>query len=398
MSLNRKKTLLAAWGLLFLFAVPALGQGLADMQPFAPADMSTYGGGYRPNEGFFFSFDVLAWSIRSPKEAVIGFPDATRSVVLTATPAGGPVPPPDERNRFLQRNTHDTGALKSEFTWGQRYDIGYVHDHCGWLFSGFSLNDLNQKIYGSDVHVVFDDPPFGAIPKQHLQGFIDPDLTETDNLPVIFDTVEMQYATETWGVELNYLYRAHPFGRGGILELYFGARYFEFDEEFFVSARGGTLDDSFWENVAENHIVGPQLGGRWFRKCGRWTASTEGRFFAGFNRQNIHLRGQLGSHLRTTDPLDPPLELEINQMPPTSFNDTEYVDEWSPGVELRVDFKYQLTRSINARVGWTGFWIDGIARPANLINYEVPAMSIELADNRQWLFVHGVTFGMEVNH
>ena len=73
MSLHRKQSLLAACTLVFLTVVPAFGQqGLRDMQLFDLADMSTYGGGYRAQQGFFFSFDGLTWWIGKPDITLIG--------------------------------------------------------------------------------------------------------------------------------------------------------------------------------------------------------------------------------------------------------------------------------------------------------------------------------------
>ena len=49
--------------LLLLLAAPSFGQGPLGMQIFAPADLSTFGGEHEPNEGYFFQFDGLYWSI-----------------------------------------------------------------------------------------------------------------------------------------------------------------------------------------------------------------------------------------------------------------------------------------------------------------------------------------------
>jgi hypothetical protein len=395
MSQLRTKTLLAAWILAFLAAVPASGQALRDMQAFAPVDMmSPYGGGYRANEGFFFTFDGLVCYIGTPDRALIG--DATtRRVVTFVQDVDPPV-------KTVEYSTHDTGFMGAPSVVGQRYDFGYVEGHHGYLFSGFTMPRQNQRLVATDVHVSFDDAPFGDPPSYHLQGYTDTLLTAINDLPVRFDELRAENRIDTWGVELNYLYRTHPRSHGGILELFLGARYLDFDETFSVEGfeyndpPAFGLGDSYWSCKAENRIVGPQIGGRWFRRTGRWTWSTEGRFFAGFNTQNVHVNGLLGSKL------DPGLAgaLQVRNMSPTSFNHTHHFEnEWSPAAELRVDLKYQLTRAIAARVGWTGMWIDSIARAAGMIDYSLGENSVMGITNRntQGLFMHAFTFGLEMN-
>lgn len=414
MSLHRIKALLAAWILTCLTAAPVFGQTLRDMQPFAPAEMSTYGGGYRPNEGFFFSFDGTLWWIMPPDKTLIGDPTTRRVVIfeqIADADADGSVDDDFTPEKVVEFSTLDTGFLGAKPVGGNRYDFGYVDGHHGWLGSACTLFSQNQRLHASDAHVVFDDAPFGGEGERHLQGYIDPDGLVVDDLPVRFDELIADNQVKTWGIELNYLYRMHPNHYGGIFELFLGARYLEFDERFTVQGLefiadpltepASGLGDSLWRSDAENHIVGPQIGGRWFRKTGRWTWSTEGRFFAGFNSQNIRQRGTLGSNLdpQLIESTDPPLPMAIRNMSPTTFNHTRHFREWSPAAELRVDLRYQLTRAVSARVGWTGMWIDGIARASNLIDYSIgqdSAMGIT-GNNNQDLFMHALSVGIELN-
>ena len=69
---------MAALAGVFLMALPTSGQGLQDVQLFAPAEFSSYGGGVRPKEGFFFSVDWLNWSTSAPEGRPIGFPSNGR--------------------------------------------------------------------------------------------------------------------------------------------------------------------------------------------------------------------------------------------------------------------------------------------------------------------------------
>ena len=77
MPFNRTSSSVAIGLLLCLLATPSFGQGPLGFQIFAPADVSTYGGDQQPNEGYFFQFDGLCWSIASPRCSRSEFP-ATR--------------------------------------------------------------------------------------------------------------------------------------------------------------------------------------------------------------------------------------------------------------------------------------------------------------------------------
>lgn len=434
MSLSRTKTLLAAWTLVLVAAAPVLGAhpvGIDDLQLFAPADMSTYGGGYRANEGFFFSFDMMLMWPSKPDPGLIGDP-TTRDVVIT------PQNPDLDGDGFFdlgfdpikvkEFSSISTGTLNAEEVSGQRYEFGYVEGHHGWFASILNVRPQTQTIVATDAHVVFRDSPFGVNPQFHLQGpiwvVLDPDTNENppywlDDLPVKFDDLEARYKVTTWSTELSYMYRSHPFQSGGILELFLGARYMEIDDRFTVDARNRRPDgeedppenipyglgDSWWDNRVENHLVGPQIGMRWFRKSNRWTWSTEARFFSGFNQQSIKQRGLLGEHLNGQGVIEAILDddelgvLKISNMEASPVSHDRRFHEWSPTAELRVDMKYQLTRSVSTGVGWTGIWVDGIARAPNMIDYVLEqnsTMGIN-GDNREDFFLHGFSFRVELN-
>lgn len=430
MSLNRRTSWLAAWLWGFLMAAPAWSQGLADAQLFAPAEMDQFGGGPRANEGVFCSADFVRWTISAPEKTPIGFPDLTRKVYFT----------PD---RFtIQSNTHDTGFLGANWTDGERFELGDVSGHNGWLFSFTRLHSQVQEMSFNGIDVVFQDLEYGDPAHKHLEGFVafpsveDDDITYTDfvlrDLPCSFGDTRVENRVNLWSLEWNYFHRFHPTHYGGTWELFFGARYMELEERFKVEANGERffysasdppwpigprhiLADSYWATDAENHIVGPQVAARYFRKSGRWTLSSEGRFFAGFNMQNLRQTGTLGSKLREPWPRSdqfPDLEATVTMdegiwypyipltMTPTSFKHTAHAREWSPAAELRIDAKYQITKALSFRVGWNAFWIDGIARASNLVDYtlsEKTVMGIRMSENRQGVLMYGWTIGAELN-
>lgn len=422
------RTLILVWAALLVMALPA-GAQVKDMQYFAPAQIDTFGGGRRANEGFFITGEYLRWSISKPDVTTVGYPGMTREVFY------------DSGISRIQSNTLDTSFIGSKFTDGSRVDLGYIEQHQGWLFSYYYLSTLGRTHGVASADIVFDDPPFGPPPTfRLLQGYVDPALTDIQNLPVTFtapfiedldpdeggdpDTlpepswgVMMENLVKNWSTELNYIYRFHPTRRGTTWELFLGVRYFELNEDFNVWApysyapydptlaendpdgvgfptRVGILADSYWFTKAENHVVGPQIGGRFFRSYNRWTFDVQARFFAGFNFQNIKQQGVLGSRL---NPAAGPIEDLPLFMGPTGFSHSASEEEWAPAAELRASIKYQVTSKINLTVGWTGLWMDNVARASNMILYRVPDMGITMEHNTQDLFINGVTAGVEFN-
>lgn len=419
MSPNRMKLGLAT-ALVLLLGASASAQGLRDMELFGLVDQSRYGGGYRANEGYFFSFEGLVWHLSSPEATDIGKDNLTTPLVVYVPPGGFPDDPvtglPDfPLPQTIETNSLSTSVFENKMAPGQRYDFGCVHGHNGWLFSGFRLCDFNESIYASNSSVRFEDAPVGpAIPvlnpdtgvadtnlNGRLDGYYDVNLTTGGQLPVTFDEMIVHNSVQIWGVEMNYFYRAHPFHNGGFLEFKVGARYLEFNELFDVDGIGGILDESIWWTNADNHIVGPQVGLRWFRRQNRWTWSVESRFFAGFNSQSIDQSAILGTNIASTitAPSTPGTPVKFTS---TVRNEREHnLDSWSPITEFRVDLDYQLTRAVTFRVGWSGMWMNGIARPSDMIDYALNSNGSVLGildeNNRQEVFLNGFTIGVAVN-
>lgn len=399
MPFNRTTSCVAIGLLFLLLATPTFGQGPLGFQLFAPADVSTYGGEQEPNEGYFFQFDGLYWSITPPDVHLVGDP-GTRTVYYN---------PFDFR---FQTSTLDTSVFDAQFSAGNRIEFGRVENRNGWFVSIFQLRDQTQDFLAPSADMVLNDPPdYPDVPEAHgvLWGNVN-NVEDSPavfrNLPVTLYNVLLENAIDTWGVEANYLHRFRTTHNNNNFELFLGARYLEFNDNFNVST--GTTPDgatvpsflggSYWNTAAQNHIVGPQVGLRYFKKQGRWMFSTEGRFFAGLNCQNIQQQVSLGPNLnpgQNTDGTYPPFEPAT--MGPGSGTHVEYVREFTPAVELRVEGRYQITRAIAFHAGWSGIWMDGIARASSVIDYTVPAMGIDLTSNRERVFMNGVTIGFDVN-
>jgi hypothetical protein len=400
MPLNRTSSCVAVGLLAILLSSPALGQGPLGMQLFGTPDVSTFGTPPPPNEGYFFSMEGLYWSVQKPDTALIGAPGSrvVDTSVTTMVNADGSTDP--QTGSFLQTSNDRTDFLLNDFQAGQRFEFGRVEDNHGWMVSIYRLQGDDQTFIGRPASVLFTDSfnlLFGKIGTFHWISnnagtLVDHgDLSVEGNLGTIFDTINVSNHIDTWGVEASYLRRTMTFHNGGNMEFYFGARYMEFNENFDVAATGGTLDRTFWNTGAGNHIVGPQIGTRYFKQQGRWMFSTEGRFLAGYNCQNIVQSGAFGY---TGNPGD--LRRPLG-WPGNSFENEAVLHEFSPVVELRVDARYMITRAISFRAGWTGIWMDGIARPSGMINYSLPTMGINTAVNSQNLLINGLTMGFDIN-
>jgi hypothetical protein len=402
MLFNRTSSIVAIGLFAILLASPALGQGPEGMQLFGPADLSTFGSGPRPNEGYFLSFDAMYMALQPPNAAKIGATGSRNvgtSVIQVIGPFGG-----GAIQTYKETSTADTGALTADFEAAQRWEFGRVEDNRGWLASIFRWGKGQQNFSTTQTNVLFDDPIdtttkpahgllYGEV-GTHTESLLGVTYTVRDDydLPIVFDQIKVRNTSDVWGVEASYLRRFMTFHDGGNMELYLGVRYLEFNERFSVVASGGVLDtNTYWNTNADNHIVGPQVGGRYFKQQGRWIFSTEGRFMAGFNRQNIVQEGGFGC---TGGP--------STLMKPIAWMGSQYshwttMDEFSPVVELRLDARYVITRNISVRAGWTGVWMDGIARPSSMITYAVPTMGIDTTHNRQSVFVNGVAIGFDIN-
>lgn len=415
------------------------------MDLFAPAEVEPFGSGPLPRQGYFFGFDLLSWAIYQPESTPIGYPTSRLVYHNSIT-------------WEIQENSHSTRPLGAEYTDGTRIEFGRVSGRNGWLFSTYHLNTQTQKFSDTDVDVVFRDLP-DAMGAPHLEGVVADmvgyigDVAQyanftTVDLPISFDEMFVENRADTWGVELMYLRRAWEIHRGGFIELFAGVRYLEFDEKFQVDLRGievvnaddppaavdgvanfrfvydqgpnndptatdwnpigpgNVLADSRWITEAENHIVGPQIGGRWFAKRGRWCLSAEGRFLAGLNVQNISNRGILGSELNEPMPFNfpGPVPPDYPYVPylrePYTFDNTAYIREWSPAGEVRLELIGQLTHGVSIKAGWNGMWLGGIARASAMPDYTISdqsVMGINRRANDQVVFISGLNVGITVN-
>ncbi len=327
-------------------------------QPFAPADLSTYGGHPPGNQGFFAKYDRLLWSMSIPKKVPIG--TTVLSDVLV-DPNGNAVEP--------VLNSEDTGFFHAEANWGNRFAGGYVVDGCGWIATGFEGLSQRQNNQVAPTNVLFEDPA------NLLANFI-PEFSPfvVDNYFNFFGADFMHIKRCEFGCDQKYQ-----------VDCMTGVGYYEMKDLFRVQGAGtatSPIGSFFLNQDVKDHIVGPKVGARCARECGRFIWDVEGFFTAGINFRTINQEGFLQNI--------------------TNFGDQSFKNEFtdvrfSPSGEFRMEYGYQLTKAIVFKIGYNAVWIGGVARAANTIDYEVPRPQIEKPHYGDNFFANGLSLGVEIN-
>ena len=190
--------------------------------------------------------------------------------------------------------------------------------------------------------------------------------------------------------------------------MFLGVRYLEFNDHFgFTSGdnpagvapntpASSYLAESNWTTEADNHIIGPEIGTRYFKKQGRWMFDAESRFAAGINCQNFHQYVDMGPELNP-QPNHPSPPFVPLSLPPTTTTNSAYETVFSPVVELRLEARYQFTQAISFHAGWTGMFVDNVARASSVTFYQIPNLGIDTTQNKETFFVNGVTIGFDIN-
>jgi hypothetical protein len=383
MSLNRIYFGLAALLLIVLTGSPVYSQDheLQGMQLFEETDARPYGNWAAPKEGFFFTFDGIFWHITRPDKTTIGVPNLPHFVFIGPT-----------ANDVVQEiSTLDTGEFRAKWKQGDRISAGYISGSHGLMVDTFELNRQTEHLAADNVPVVFVDPGRGPNGRGLLQVPVGNIFLET---PVIFDRIDSTNRVETKGFEVLYMYRPHELHKGGELEFLLGGRYLYFDDEFNVFAFGGNLADCNWDTDAKNYVFGPEIGVRWSHEIGRFSLSADGRFTAGMNAQNVRQRGQMGTTLFAPNTAPAPTFFNA-----TGFENTAHFYEFAPVVELRAEGHVQVTKIISLKAGYNMIFMGGIARGSDMVNYVVPSLGITTANdaNKQYVLMHGLTLGIEIN-
>ena len=396
-----------------------------NFQPWAAPEITNFGKGTQPFEGYFFNYDRLQWTISSPNVVTIGSRDAEGFFGSEF----------DDDGLQFETNDLDSSGFNSERAWGHRYEFGYVRDRQGWLSSIFFGINQGGEIETDDVVVLFDDPDgllagfeddnddgidddlngnniygrdgedlgsfvggvfvFGADDPTAFDGIPDDLTVDTDAddgflFVPRFDDLSIRQKTDLSGFEVMRVHRLRQQPGKGLFELLYGIRLVRLKDMLFVELDGGELEDTEWRTDIDNVIVGPQFGGRWVHRQGRFRVGMEGRFLAGFNIQQGKQSGIIAD--------DADGGGDLNTLFATSFNNSYNEKEFAPTAEFRVNLSYQVSKAVNIRAGWTALYMDGVARAVGVQEYSLPTLGFDPTNNKEDLFAQGFNVGVEINH
>ncbi len=396
-----------------------------NFQPWAAPEITNFGRGTQPFEGYFFNYDRIQWTISSPEIHTIGSLGAEGFYGSEF----------DDDGLSFETNDLDSSTLGSTRAWGHRYEFGYIRDRQGWLANiTYGLNQ-GGEIETDDVVVLFDDPDgllsgfeddnddgfdddlnnnnifgrdgedlgsfmggvfvFGADDPTAFDGIPD-DLTVAtdaeDGFAFVprFDDLRVRQITELSGFEIMSIHRLRPQDGRGMFELLYGIRLVRLKDLLRVELNNGELEDTEWRTTVDNVIVGPQFGGRWVHRQGRLRVGMEGRFLAGFNIQQGKQNGIIADDADGGGDLD--------TLFATSFNNSYNEREFAPTAEFRLNLSYQVSKAVNLRVGWTALYMDGVARAVSVQEYSLPTLGFDTSSNKEDLFAQGFNVGVEINH
>jgi len=373
-----------------------------DFQFFAPADIDEYSGGDPPNIGFYLTVDKLYINVQRPHGNAYTF-----DALVTAQSV----------YPLAFQSTVNDASLNSgtfgDFTWGNRADFGYMTpEGIGWASTIYHISGPNesQVTPRERPNRRNDNDPSDGLGGGTGGGGATTEPILVDRNPRVFDVTNSLNNASFSSFELNRVWRRKQFHYGGVFEPYIGVRYINFKDktrrDSYVRTNTTTVgtpgtapptgadepadphDLGFWDiynqNFTEinNYMMGGQLGFRLSKRVGHWNLSSDIKFFALENFQ------QLTNHLVATrthyDHTIPATNPVMNRV--DSVLNHAHAQEFVWGGEYRAEAEYAVTRDVSLKGGFVMIDLGrGIGRGG------------DLAFNQQGVFMVGGTFGFTVN-
>jgi hypothetical protein len=360
-------------------------------------------------EGFYAYMQAGSLVVERPEGALVGA-ELNRSAFFGTI------------GSMVEYNSLSTNGLYNDIAHNtQDTTIGYMEKDQGWFVRFFNFQGHKQQFVGSNVGVIFNDPQglligFYDLDGDGLDDSFDGDLNfGRDGGPidagdlvqqgVVFRSLHANLLTNIYTTEGNFVTRLPREICGAYWEPFCGVRYMKFDEQFNVEAFGGVLENSQWDTRVVNHLVGPQLGLRWFRTDGRWTFSSENRAMLAANFENIEQRYQFGDHLsqnlgRGTDPSTAGQEFfrsRFDRFVRRGGVNSAHELEIGGIAEATLQASYAITRQLSFDFGVRAMYLEGIGRPSSMVNYTFPTLGINTDNDHQRVFMAGGFFGVNLN-
>lgn len=373
------------WRFLGAVAIIALAP-VAQAQDFLPADPMEFD----PDWQWFAPIDVdeLAENSLRKRGNFGWFAGHDRTKTWVTRPDLGP-------------NTKFTGDIAT----GHRTEIGFVRENgSGWLGNYTSMNGLSTY-HGTVVERI-----------NRYEEDDDPNDPDLDPLFPVVDRNDPRYQARVYRVDdsLNVgslhsfdfcrTWRRSPYRYGGILEPLIGFKYTRFtdftqDQNYSRSIDqiiepGGTTTETQLESLLSyettnvNHLLGGQIGARYFANYRRWRLGAEFRTF-------------LAANFQTTTQVENSYRTEYDGGPSTGvdvvYNDNQSIltyrtnQKTSWGFEVKTDAAYQLTKYIAIR---SGFSVFDLARGIRRGGINVARLSSARDQN---VFMAGISLGLEIN-
>lgn len=266
---------------------------------------------------------------------------------------------------------------------------------------GGADQQIDDILFNGGTFFIIDADMDGVFDPQSDPFYID--FGDLNEFNIRFEAIGTRNVTEIDGVEImrthelsnRHFMQKHQNQR---LEFAYGARLFRmkdlfvFDGEADLGGDLATQDNRFFaETEVENQIVGPQIRARWNLQRQRLNIAVDGRCLLGYNIGDFDQTFGVGQAF-VPGGLNSPLVAA-----PTYGNNGAQESTFSPVVEFRADVKYQVTRSMALKLGYTAMFVDNITRASQVVDYTLPSIGLKSGGDQD-VFINGATFGIEFWH
>ncbi len=245
------------------------------------------------------------------------------------------------------------------------------------------------------------------------------DADDLHRFNVRYNQLTIRNVTQTDGVELMRTLRLDNRHKEikrqrSQWEIGYGFRFLRLRDTFSFNGTSDLLVGTDFVTEADNQLIGPQVRAKWNTQRGRWNLGLDGRFLFGYNVMNLGQAGSFGvatnAPTEGATPGDPPVPVPlastdpsiipgaVNRLisaQPTTFSYGRQDNDFSPTIELRANFSYQITRALAVKLGYTGIFVDNISRASQVTRYYLPDMGLR-DGGKQNIYINGVNFGFDV--